>query len=330
MLLTELSIVEQDLSSFEGMLKTLAGDGSAVELADLVPVGYRWQLPEQLEITIGWKPVGPVMVKAEAEGIAVNMLPLVSNDDQQPCFVIPGSAIKGALRSQAERIVRTLLGIDISTHSDPKRRFLEQINDIPIVDRLFGQGAKQQGALAVDDCYARQKIPVDRWADIETATDETSLQLALAAADLAHIQQAFHVAIDRWTGGAAESQLYSTLELMDVEWSSICLTVDLALLKSADSATTPVAIALLVLLLRDLAQGRIPLGYGTNRGMGAIAIQSVDFERRSSHQAQTDEDWITLETTTLFDSTMTLQDSPVLQQLNQHWQQWLTARRTAA
>lgn len=33
------------------------------------------------------------------------------------------------------------------------------------------------------------------------------------------------------------------------------------------------AIALLLLLLRDMKQGRIPLGYGVNRGMGAIAIK---------------------------------------------------------
>ena len=333
--LVELSIVEQDLSSFEGMLKTLSGEGSAISLPDMVPANYRWHLPQQLEITIGWNPVGPVMVKAEAAGIAVDMLPLVSHDDQQPCFVIPGSAIKGALRSQAERIIRTLLAKEISTHSDPKQRFLEQLNDIPIVDRLFGQGAKQQGALAVDDCYARQKITADQWLDIETATDENRLQSALAAADLTHVQQAFHVAIDRWTGGAAESQLYSTLELMDVKWASICLTVDLTRLESADDWDTPVAIALIVLLLRDLAQGRIPLGYGTNRGMGAIAIQSVDFERRShrveqTHSEPSAQNWSALETTPLFDSDMTLQDSPALQQLNHHWQQWLTARRTAA
>ncbi|PZO57608.1 MAG: hypothetical protein DCF15_06845, partial [Phormidesmis priestleyi] len=209
--LQNLEMIEQDLSSFDGMLKTLAGKGDSIDLPALVPTGHNWQLPQQLEITLEWKPVGPVMVKAEADGITVDMLPLVSNDDDKTCFVIPGSAIKGSLRSQAERIMRTFLGTAIAQTENPKQRFLDQLNDIPIVEKLFGQGAKQQGALAVDDCYAHQKMTANEWSAIATATDEQNLRLALAAADLGHVQQAFHVGIDRWTGGAAESQLYSTL-----------------------------------------------------------------------------------------------------------------------
>jgi hypothetical protein len=33
--------------------------------------------------------------------------------------------------------------------------------------------------------------------------------------------------------------------------------------------------ALLFLMLRDLSTGKIPLGYGVNRGMGAIAINNI-------------------------------------------------------
>lgn len=334
--LQDLKIVEQDLSSFDGMFNTLSADESnTIGLAALVPEGYRWQLPQQIEITVGWKPVGPVMVKAEAEGIAVDMLPLVSQDEGQPCFVIPGSAVKGALRSQAERIMRTLLSQDIPQTKDPKQRFIDQLNGIPVVDQLFGQGAKQQGALAVDDCYATQKLAAPEWAAVETATSEQALQTALQAANLSHVQQAFHVGIDRWTGGAADSQLYSTLELMDVNWAPICLTVDLARLQAAEKTeeeqaekeqieeeqtdSAQVGIALLVLLLRDLARGRIPLGYGTNRGMGAIALQSVTIQGRSLPT-----DLAALENTSLFDSDMALQDSLLLQQLNQQWQAWLS------
>ncbi|PZO57609.1 MAG: hypothetical protein DCF15_06850 [Phormidesmis priestleyi] len=101
--------------------------------------------------------------------------------------------------------------------------------------------------------------------------------------------------------------------------------MDLARLKSDDDAEAQVAIALLILLLRDLAQGRIPIGYGTNRGMGAIALQSVAFEGRSLSQ-----ELAALDNAPIFDSNMALQESPLLQQLNQQWQQWLNNRRTAA
>ena len=35
-------------------------------------------------------------------------------------------------------------------------------------------------------------------------------------------------------------------------------------------------IALLFLMLRDLSAGKIPLGYGVNRGMGVIAINNIN------------------------------------------------------
>lgn len=56
------------------------------------------------------------MVKAEGEGIAVDILPLISGFDGGITFVLPGSSIKGALRTQAERIIRTVLQKE--THRD--------------------------------------------------------------------------------------------------------------------------------------------------------------------------------------------------------------------
>ena len=35
---------------------------------------------------------------------------------------------------------------------------------------------------------------------------------------------------------------------------------------------------ILLLLLRDLAAGRIPVGYGANRGLGTVRLRSVSFD----------------------------------------------------
>lgn len=328
--LTDLKLVEQDLTSFDGMLATLSGQGTEITLTDLVPEDHQYHLPQQLEIMLHWQPVGPVMVKAEADGIAVDLLPLVSTladeSDSALSFVLPGSSIKGALRTQAERIIRTLLGQE--TNLD--QPFLKQLTGVPLVSELFGEGAKYQGAMGIDDCYAKLTITPQQWIDIATAKDEKALQIALEAADLANLQQAFHVGIDRWTGGAAENYLYSTLELMNVTWEPICLRVDLSRLVANAEENAEEAMALLLLVLRDMAQARIPLGYGTNRGMGAIQVQSIVCRGEALADA-----WSALGAMTLIDDSQSdqpraLPESDFLRRLNQRWQQWINDTRRAA
>ncbi|NCJ08015.1 hypothetical protein GS597_16175 [Synechococcales cyanobacterium C] len=285
--LQNLTLLKQPLNTFAGMVKTLRNQGETLNLADW-SLGDALLCPRpQLQITIHWQPVGPVMVKAEADGIAVDSLPLVSAVDQhQVSLVIPGSSLKGTLRAQAERILRTLLGVPIPTNENPRQRFLQQTQDLPLIQALFGGAARlkdgqQQGrigAFSANDCYAQPQIEPAQWRSIESARDDHQLRQALNQANLNSVQQAYHVAIDRWTGGAAEGFLYSTLEPMGVSWHPLELTLDLSRL--SESKEQRAAIALLLLLLRDLAHGRIPLGYGTNRGMGAIAVQNINIKGR--------------------------------------------------
>ena len=88
---------------------------------------------------------------------------------------------------------------------------------------------------------------------------------------------AFHVAVDRWTGGAAESLLYTVLEPHGVAWEPIRVTLDLMRLPSEKRLPS---LILLLLVVRDMAQGRVPLGFAVNRGMGAVAVDRVLFSGR--------------------------------------------------
>ncbi|ELS31691.1 MULTISPECIES: RAMP superfamily CRISPR-associated protein [Pseudanabaena] len=249
-----------------------------------------------LAISISWHPVEPVMVKAEGDGIAVDILPLTSANGRSVTFVLPGSSIKGSLRTQAERIVRTVLGIGIVDQSNPyvKQNYPTQI-DVPLISELFGKAAKiengdQQGrigALSVIDCYANLDITPQSWANIESATTEAQLRTSLGAVGLLDTKQAMHVAIDRWTGGAADQMLYSTLEPIGFEWEPIVLEIDIGRIKPEkrcveidnwkieEQRKQYAAIALVLLVLRDMMLSKIPLGYATNRGMGAIAVDSI-------------------------------------------------------
>ncbi len=91
------------------------------------------------------------------------------------------------------------------------------------------------------------------------------------------MDEANHVAIDRWTGGAADKRLFSTLEPHHVGWQQLKLTVDLRRLRQfAQEDLDKPALALLLFVLRDLCAGRVRFGYGVNRGHGDITVESIE------------------------------------------------------
>lgn len=293
--LEDAKAVYHDLATRSGILDLLRGRGEV-----LTPEQLRGSDPEltyrprpQLVLEIAWHALLPVMVKAGYDGIAVDMLPLVSGwDDRHLAPILPGSAIKGVFRSQAERIVRTVLEIDAEPDAKDTQGFLRQLK-VDLVTSLFGTAGEAVeddqedeseedddgddprpglGALGIADCYAEHTMVFDHWSAIESAGEDQALREALNAAGCRAWAQAYHVAVDRWTGSAADGFLYNVLEPHDVAWGPIVLRVDLARL--AKDERLP-ALALLFLVLRDLAQQRLPLGFATNRGMGAVAVDRV-------------------------------------------------------
>lgn len=293
-----------------GLLARLRGQ-TAPAAGQLLIMSRKSQLlstsePRRVDIRIAWRPAGPLMVKAAADGLAVDMLPLTSADGAALRFILPGSSVKGALRFQAERIVRTVLDTLIADNKDPRKQFLDDL-DVPVVNSLFGshKRAKRKpgtavdaaaiasevgrGALGVDDCYSRVGFEREEWSRVTRATDLAGVRTAIEHLDgggVAYqatnganaggqplIQPGFHVAIDRWTGGAADQFLFSVLEPHGVEWEDLCFSLDLGRMPDEDAQKR--ALALLLMVLDDLAAGWIPLGYGTQRGMGAVTVGKV-------------------------------------------------------
>jgi len=333
------TISEQVFNTRAGILATLkAGrEGAPIPVNELEEALQKHPPyePPRLEITIDWEPLGPFMVKAGFDGIAVDMLPLMSGVDGKLALVLPGSSVKGALRSQAERIVRTLLERELSTETDPKRKFLLDV-DLPLINEFFGlrglsaddsmnrtDGISTNGplpglsALCVDDCYAVRRLNSDHWQRVLAAEKDQDLRAALDGASLKHWQEAYHVAIDRWTGGAAESFLYTMLEPHWVEWEPLRLTIDLA--RIANNHRSP-AVSLLLLVLRDLAAGRLPLGFATHRGMGSVNVSKIRVAAKGTDGPLKGLDGIIYENG---------QPMEILAQsradLNQHWQAWIAS-----
>ncbi|WP_024547087.1 RAMP superfamily CRISPR-associated protein [Picosynechococcus sp. NKBG15041c] len=289
--LVQIKIKKHQLNSSDGLFNSLLNQNLKEEWTDLKQtIIDKYQPPAKLDLKINWKPKDPVMVKAEGDGIAVDILPLVSrvaNNDVR--FVIPGSSIKGVLRAHAERIVRTVC------EKDTGDKFLKQVQ-LSLIDEVFGAASYKRkkkdqeietgliGILGVDDCYGTLPMDPEHWAAVENApknaNDEfgafkntlaTALDIDRAEA-FKKLQPAMHVAIDRWTGGAADGMLYSVLEPIGVDWEPIGIHLDLARLEKYHFDLLQPAIALLLLVLRDFANRKIPIGYGTNRGMGTVKV----------------------------------------------------------
>ncbi|HLH71458.1 MAG TPA: RAMP superfamily CRISPR-associated protein [Candidatus Dormibacteraeota bacterium] len=261
--------------------------------------------PAELRLRLHWRPLGPLMVRASADGLSVDSLPLTAAVDGTRALLLPGSSIKGALRARAERILRTLLEArpapaDLPGQLLPHRLIGWMFGSAP-TDQPAGHeaGATPQPGLAavwVADCLSRSRVEADLWAQVESARRlgqadlgtagegdrqaqpgaEPSLREVLDRSPLLRAwDPAIHVAIDRWTGGAAEERLFSLLEPHGVGWGPIEIVVHLERLPA--ELHRP-ALALLLLVLDDLARGELPLGFATNRGLGDLEVETMEIE----------------------------------------------------
>ncbi|MEK8021594.1 MAG: RAMP superfamily CRISPR-associated protein [Candidatus Parabeggiatoa sp.] len=329
--------------------------------------------PNILQVEIDWSPVGPMMTKASYDGIAVDILPRVSGvDNGLLTLVLPGSTLKGVLRNQAERIVRTVLNRrDFPEKWLKSNHWIEQL-EVPLVDYLFGTAKKAEktsktvqeakdiqaanpiaaagkGCLTVRTCYAQNtECTTQQWQEVENAKSTlqewhkikearpseinplyTALdQAGLRQAQQSYFEQAFHLGIDRWTGGAADGFLYSALEPFQVKWEPIEMRLDLGKGdqdRLPNDLKTP-AVALLLLLLRDLSEQRLPIGFGVNRGYGTLNINKVTFKQTGETENPHWLNGLSLE------KPFSLNKLPEtalkqLQSLQSEWQNWVNAQK---
>ena len=124
----ELHLVEQGLFTKAALLDTLRRKEKPIAPGPAKREELGFVPRPRIIFDIDWKPRGPLMVKAERDGFAVDMLPLTSAIDADLTFALPGSSLKGAFRSQAERIVRTLLSVEAVKIVERKQDFLIQID----------------------------------------------------------------------------------------------------------------------------------------------------------------------------------------------------------
>ena len=205
-------------------------------------------------------------------------------------LLIPGTSIRGALRSRASRIARTVLAARDELPTFASHDLHEQIAAEPNLVRYMFGCTEYRGALTVHDCLSKKT--------------GTCVEIT-------------HNAIDRWTGGVIDGGLFTEAVYLGTHWKPIMIDIDLRQLlsnieaekgeakskrKEAETKETPqdgqkdtqqrehvyapyarAAYVLLGLVLAELSAGTLPLGSRSTRGLGQVVVSSIDIHG-SAHE----------------------------------------------
>jgi len=259
----EATVHSVDLRSRSSLLTALGGQ---VEPTPVPPAAdVDGAIPR---IELAWRTRRPVLVGGPSPGEKADLVPLLirSTDGRGLVPVLPGSSVKGVLRSLAERVLRTLIPDEVPR---PGRGFVEAMSTVgkgaPAFEVLFGS-REQAGALSVPDTSAvAEPVGDDAW--------RRYLEGQPLTAGWSH--ERTHVAIDRWTGGAAESRLFTVQETAGVRWQPLRLELDARRLAQVPEERRLGAVLLLGVAVGLLRDGLAGVGHGTTRGLGEIEVTGI-------------------------------------------------------
>ena len=200
-----------------------------------------------------------------------------STDNSKTCtdpLLLPGTSIRGALRSRCSRIARTVLyaesgppeeksfvAADEKGNHRPIDIHEQLARDPNLVRYMFGT-TEYRGAIRIQDC----------------TTQRLNESLTIP-----------HNAIDRWTGGAVKGALFFEVVYPHASWNDIVIEVDTArLLQNIKTESSIAGLSLddcvpfaraswclLCIALAELSAGTLPLGGKTTRGHGQVEVTSL-------------------------------------------------------
>jgi CRISPR-associated RAMP protein (TIGR02581 family) len=189
------------------------------------------------------------------------------SNNRQGRPIISGSSLRGAIRARAERIARTLADLRhpggmTFLVCDPLVRDISQPN-VSCATRLEAQKHGQDGEVDEKDlCLACRLFGSSQLGSRLWIRDA-----AWQGNDVNWNLRDF-LAIDRFTGGGQDGAKFDAAGLVQPCFQSSLV------LHSPESWE----LGWLALVLRDLADGFIPLGFGSAKGFGAVKMDHVKWE----------------------------------------------------
>ena len=277
------------------VLNALIGPDSEGTPVALELGGWSLEKPARIKIT-WWSPTGIFVAEDErltkqrkeeaqkkdpaANGVTEPLRdPSVPWDEAQ--LLIPGTSIRGTLRSRASRIARTVLAARDELSTFTSHDLHDQIAAEPNLVRYMFGSTEYRGAVTVHDCLSTKR---------------------------GKLIEVTHNAIDRWTGGVIDGGLFTEAVYLGTKWQPITINIDLRqLLNNIEAEKGPeddgktvganetgigsedreqskpthadyahAAYVLLGLVLAELSAGTLPLGSRSTRGLGQVVVSSID------------------------------------------------------
>ena len=268
-------------TSLQQAVSSLIGDDPKGTALPLELGGWSLQEPARIRIT-WWSPTGIFVAEdqkltdrrkeeaqkknPEANGVTEPLRdPSVAWDEAQ--LLIPGTSIRGALRSRASRIARTVLAAKGELSTFASHDLHEQIAAEPNLVRYMFGSTEYRGAVTVHDCLSTKR---------------------------GKLIEVTHNAIDRWTGGVIDGGLFTEAVYLGTHWEPITIDIDLRqLLNNIEAEKGPedceqskpthadyahAAYVLLGLVLAELSAGTLPLGSRSTRGLGQVVVTTIEVE----------------------------------------------------
>ena len=224
----------------------------------------------QADVTIEIEPVDPILVKSgHATLDGADMVPVTTFRDGESVYYLPGTSLKGVLRSHFERIARTLQSrsVCLPYYFDAKR----QGDSIPVDEEKgsFGCGYRSRNggkdaasAAYADSCAACRMFGSLKFAGRFSISDAYPL-----SNNHPTIESRNGVGIDRFTGGTVRGVLFDLQAVVGGRFEARIRLTNFELWQLAS----------INLLLADLKDEMIAVGSGRSRGMGRIRADVAAF-----------------------------------------------------
>lgn len=225
-----------------------------------------------LELTL--RPQTPLLIKSgEATGLDPSLPDMqfvrtrrpTGTGDAEEIIYIPGSSLRGVLRSHAERLVRS---VDPQQACNPNRRSSEEGKLQGTETRLacLLAGAERLNKRSLLELWILSCFTCRLFGNMGIAARVKAGDLYPNGTLLTEVRQG--VAIDRVTGAVAHGP-FQMETVTDGEFCGILTVRNFTLGQ----------LGLLAAALLDLGDGLVPLGHGKSRGLGrvSLSIQQITF-----------------------------------------------------
>lgn len=237
------------------------------------------RLLNECKIELRLKPEGALLIKsgiAQLSGIDMAWVKVFRNSVEE--VFLPGSSLKGTVRSHAERIARTVNDFaacnPFGTWRDKALSCSAALEVKKRKERMFD--------LTTPDVY-KHSCPICRMFGNTFVMGRVATEDAYVVGEAPRIQQRDGVGIDRFTGGASRGAKFELEVITGGEFKTFLHLQNFELWQ----------LGLLGFVLQDLRDGLVRMGSGKSRGLGKVrAVMQEEVKDITLHYIGTKEKMI--------------------------------------